>query len=131
MKDYYTPGIRLYIDQLVDWEALLTLRSGENVDVESEVGAYRTILETVASLAADFEKPARDNWAEEAELTPEGGAVPPAHMRDAYAKLREAGLVSLPVTEEYGGYGVPAFMNSVYGIAELSDSLNVQPNSPE
>jgi len=111
LKDYFGVGMRLYVDRLMDWEALLTMRSGESVDVEAEVGAYSTILETVASLAADFEKPARDNWSAEAELTPDGGAVPPAHMREAYAQLKEAGLVSLPVPEEYGGYGVPAIMN--------------------
>jgi alkylation response protein AidB-like acyl-CoA dehydrogenase len=32
-------------------------------------------------------------------------------MRKAYAQLQEAGLVSLPVPEEYGGYGVPAIVN--------------------
>jgi alkylation response protein AidB-like acyl-CoA dehydrogenase len=113
MKDYFADGMRLYLDHLVDWETLLTLRSGECVDVESEVGAYRTILETCASLAADFETPARENWSVEAELTPDGGAVPPAHMREAYAKLKEAGLVSLPVSEEYGGYGLPALLNGL------------------
>jgi alkylation response protein AidB-like acyl-CoA dehydrogenase len=111
VKDYFGAGMRLYVDRLMDWEPLLTLRSGESVDVAAEVGAYRTILETVAALAADFEKPARENWSAEAELTPDGGAVPPAHMREAYAQLQEAGLVSLPVPEEYGGYGVPATMN--------------------
>jgi alkylation response protein AidB-like acyl-CoA dehydrogenase len=111
LKDYFGAGMRLYVDRLMDWEALLTLRSGESVDVAAEVGAYGTILETVASLAADFEKPARENWSAEAELTPDGGAVPPAHMREAYAQLKEAGLVSLPVPEEYGGYGVPAIVN--------------------
>ncbi len=111
MKDYFGAGMRLYVDRLMDWEPLLTLRSGESVDVAAEVGAYRTILETVAALAADFEKPARENWSAEAELTPDGGAAPPAHMREAYAQLQEAGLVSLPVPEEYGGYGVPATMN--------------------
>jgi alkylation response protein AidB-like acyl-CoA dehydrogenase len=111
VKDYFGAGMRLYVDQLMDWEPLLMLRSGESVDVAAEVGAYRTILETVAALAAEFEKPARENWSAVAELTPDGGAVPPAHMRKAYEQLREAGLVSLPVPEEYGGYGVPAIMN--------------------
>jgi hypothetical protein len=111
VKDYFGAGMRLYVDRLMDWEPLLTLRGGESIDVEAEVGAYRTILETTAALAADFEKPARENWSAEAELTPDGGAQPPAHMREAYAKLQEAGLVSLPVGEEYGGYGVPAIMN--------------------
>jgi hypothetical protein len=111
VKDYFGAGMRLYVDRLMDWEPLLTLRSGEAVDVEAEIGAYRTILETAAALASEFEKPARENWSAEAELTPDGGAVPPAHMRAAYDRLRESGLVSLQTGEEYGGYGVPAIMN--------------------
>ena len=87
MKDYFSAGMRLYIDRLIDWEPLLTLRKGEGVDVEAEVGAYRTLLETAAALASDFEGPARENWAEEAQLTPDGGAEPPAHMRAAYEKV--------------------------------------------
>ena len=113
MTDYFGTGMRLYIDHLIDWEDLLRLRDGEAVDVEAEIGAYRTILETTAALAAEFEEPARKNWAAEAELTADDGADPPPHMREAYAKLREAGLVSLPVTEEYGGYGVTAMMNGL------------------
>jgi len=113
VTDYFGAGMRLYIDHVIDWENLLRLRDGEAVDVEAEVGAYQTILETTAALAAEFEEPARKNWAAEAELTPDGGADPPLHMREAYDKLREAGLVSLPVTEEYGGYGVTAMMNGL------------------
>lgn len=111
MKDYFGAGMRLYLDRLIDWEALFTLRSGDAVDVEAEIGAYRTILETCSALASDFEEPARKYWAVEAELTEDGGADPPAHMREAYAKLKEAGLVCLPVSEEYGGYGVTATLN--------------------
>ncbi|MDH5568010.1 MAG: acyl-CoA dehydrogenase family protein, partial [Myxococcales bacterium] len=47
------------------------------------------------------------------ELTPDGGAVSPPHIRDAYDKLREAGLVSLSVSETYGGYGLPALLNGM------------------
>jgi len=32
----------------------------------------------------------------------------------AYAALAKAGLVSLPVTEAYGGYGLPALLNGIY-----------------
>jgi alkylation response protein AidB-like acyl-CoA dehydrogenase len=113
VKDYFGTGMRLYFEKLIDWETLLSRRFGEAADVEAEVGAYRTILETVAALAAGFAGPARANWSAEAELLPDGGAQPPAHMREAYDKLREAGLVSLQTTEEYGGYGVPAFVNGV------------------
>jgi len=114
MPDFFVPGMRLYLDKLVDWEALLTLRQGDGVDVEAEVGAYQTILETTAALAESIQPTARENWSVEAELTPDGGAVSPPHLREAYEKLREAGLVSLAVEEAYGGYGLPALLNGIY-----------------
>jgi len=111
VSDYFTPGMRLYLDNLVDWEAFFSLARGEDVDVEAEVGAYRTILETAASLVKTFEKPAREHWEAEAKLTGDGGAVPPPHICEAYAKLRENGLVCLPISENYGGYGLPQIVN--------------------
>ncbi|TFG91791.1 MAG: hypothetical protein E4H11_10300, partial [Myxococcales bacterium] len=113
MSDYFGAGMRLYLEKLVDWQQLLTLRQGEPVDVAAEVGAFRTLLETAAGLAASFEKTARAQWAAEGELTPDGGAEPPAHIRDSYAKLREAGLVCLGVDPEYGGFGLPALLNGM------------------
>ena len=114
MTDYFNPGMRLYLEKLVDWERFLTLRGGDAVDVGAEVGAYQTILETTAALAESFEEAARENWAAEAELTPDGGAESPEHIRRAYDQLKEAGLVSLPVSEKYGGYGLPALLNGIY-----------------
>ncbi|MCX5737236.1 MAG: acyl-CoA dehydrogenase family protein [Proteobacteria bacterium] len=111
MSDYFTPTMRLYVDQLVDWERYLRLRNGGTPDVTSEVGAYDTILETTAQLAASFERPAREGWHEHAELTPDGGAQPPKHIRDAYDQLAANGLVSLTVGEEYGGAALPALLN--------------------
>lgn len=114
MADYFVPTMRLYLDELVDWDTLLPLRSGDDVDVGAEVGAYRTILETTAQLAESFQAEARERWAEEASLTEDGGATSPPHIRAAYDQLVEAGLVSLPVTEAYGGYGLPALLNGIY-----------------
>jgi len=114
MTDYYNSGMRLYLDHLVDWKTLLEIRSGGTVDVDAEVGAYRTILETAAALAASFEPEARKNWAAVAELTPDGGAQSPPHIRNAYDQLREAGLISLTVSERYGGYGLPALLNGIF-----------------
>ncbi len=114
MADYFVPTMRLYLDQLVDWKTLLPLRSGGEVDVEAEVGAYHTILETTAQLAESFQAEAREHWAEEATLTDDGGATSPPHIRAAYDQLAEAGLVSLPVSEAYGGYGLPALLNGIY-----------------
>ncbi len=113
MTDYFRAGMRLYLTKLVDWERLLALRRGAAVDVDAEVGAFRTILETTASLAESFEDAARENWSAEAALTEDGGAVPPPHIRDAYDKLREAGLVSLTVSDAYGGFALPTLLNGM------------------
>ncbi len=113
MIDYLTPAMRLYLEKLVDWEELLSLRRGGSVDREAELGAFRTLLETVAAVAQSFERPARESWFGEAELTTDGGARPPAHARAAYEKLRESGLVALTIGEEYGGYALPALLNGM------------------
>jgi hypothetical protein len=114
MPDFFVPGMRLYLEKMIDWQTLLTLRRGGDVDVAAEVGAFRTVLETTASLAESFEARARENWHAEATLTADGGATSPPHIRAAYDELREAGLVSLPVSETYGGYGLPAILNGIY-----------------
>ena len=114
MTDYFGAGMRLYLDRLIDWESLLELRRGAAVDAEAEVAAYTTLLETTAKLAASFERSARETWHLEAELTPEGGAQSPPHIRAAYDELRAAGLVSLGVGEDYGGFGLPALIVGMY-----------------
>lgn len=114
MSRYYAPTMRLYLDRLADWQQILRLRSGGAADVEAEVGAFRTVLETTAALAESFERPAREHWEAEAELTEDGGARPPAHIRAAYEQLREAGLVSLTVSETYGGAALPGLLNGFY-----------------
>jgi hypothetical protein len=114
MPDFFVPGMRLYLDEMIDWQTLLTLRRGDGADVEAEVGAYRSVLETTASLAESFQARARAHWHDEATLTEDGGATSPPHIRAAYDELRAAGLVSLPVSEIYGGYGLPAILNGIY-----------------
>ena len=92
MSDYFDATMRLYLEKLLDWDSLLGLLRDGKVDREAEVGAYRSVLETVAALAESFERPAREAWEAEAELVPDGGAQPPAHIRKAYDSLRENGL---------------------------------------
>jgi alkylation response protein AidB-like acyl-CoA dehydrogenase len=113
VPDFFAPGMRLYVDRMIDWDRLLRLRQGDGVDVEAEVGAYRTILETAAALAESFQPEARAHWSDEALLTDDGGATSPPHIRKAYEKLAEAGLVSLSVSDAYGGYGLPATLNGM------------------
>jgi len=114
VSGYLTPTMSLYLERLSDWETLLPLRNGEQVDPEAEAGAYRTVLETVAELAASFEEDAREHWADEAELTEDGGAVPPPHIRAAYERMRENGLICLVVPEAYGGPDLPLLVNTMY-----------------
>ncbi len=114
MSEYFGPGMRLYVDRLVDWETLLGLWKGAGVDVGAEVSAYRQILETTAAIASELEEPARRHWEAEARLTEDGGAESPPHILRGYERLREAGLVSLTVAEDYGGYFVPTLVNGMY-----------------
>ncbi|MCH2169301.1 acyl-CoA dehydrogenase family protein [Myxococcota bacterium] len=114
MANYLTPAMSLYLDQLVDWPQILKLWRGDEVDVEGEVGAFRSVLETAASLVEGFQDEARRHWADEAELTADGGAVSPPHICAAYERLRESGLVSLSVSECYGGFGLPTLVNGLF-----------------
>jgi alkylation response protein AidB-like acyl-CoA dehydrogenase len=111
MTDYFAPTMRLYLEGLVDWERYLRFKSGREPDVAAELGAFRGVLDTTAQLAESFERPAREHWHDEAALTEDGGAQPPAHLRAAYAQLREAGLVSMTVSDAYGGAALPALLN--------------------
>jgi hypothetical protein len=106
--------MRIYVDSLVDWNGSLPLRRGGSPDIASEVDAFRSVLETAAQLAESFERSAREHWQDEAELTADGGAQPPRHIRDAYEKLRAAGLVSLSVSEAYGGAALPGLLSGFY-----------------
>ena len=90
MPDYFGSGRRLYIDKLIDWETYFQLRDGHHADLEAEVGAYNTILETTATLAESFQADAREHWAEEARLTDDGGAESPPHILAAYEKWGRA-----------------------------------------
>ncbi len=113
MPDYFAPGMHLYLERQVDWDALLTLRRGAGVDVEAEVASYRTILETAAGCPhRELRSTGPKNWAAPAELTPDGGAQPPAHLRAAYEALRDSGFLCLSVSEEYGGYGLPVMLSN-------------------
>lgn len=114
MSSYYAASMRLYLDRLVDWETLLRLRDGGAPDVAGELGAFRSVLETTAQLAESFERPAREHWEAEAALSEDGGARPPAHICAAYDRLREAGLVSLMVSDTYGGAALPGMLNGFY-----------------
>jgi alkylation response protein AidB-like acyl-CoA dehydrogenase len=112
MSDYLNDVVGLYLNELIDWESYFAWRKGEAVDVDSEREALAGVLETAAQICAEFEESTRAGWEEDARLE-DGKVVYPAHIADAYAKLKEAGLISFGVEEKYGGFELPSFVANV------------------
>ncbi len=122
MSSYLSDGILVYLDHLVDWDSYLHYRKGGSVDVDAERAALRGVLETCAEICVQIETDSRAGWASAAELR-DGEVVLPPHIRDGYERLREAGLVSLPVDEAYGGFDLPSFvMNVVLQMVARADA---------
>src|SRR5439155_9321422 len=66
-----------------------------------------------ADVCEAIEAGARDHWHGEVKL--EGGKViVPPHISAGYEKLKAAGLVCLPSSPTYGGYGLPLVLNCAY-----------------
>lgn len=112
MSSYLHDGILLYLDRIADWESYFNLAKGEDSDVDSERDALRGILETTASICEQIEGPSRETWDQMAQLV-DGEVVLPEATQKAYDLLKEAGLVSLSVREEYGGFELPGFASNV------------------
>ncbi|MFQ5512879.1 MAG: acyl-CoA dehydrogenase family protein [Myxococcota bacterium] len=112
MADYLHEGLRLYLDELVDWAGYFRYRKGEDVDVEAERAALLGVLTTCAEICREIEPRARAGWDEPARLV-DGEVVVPDHIAWGYERLKEAGLVSLGVREEYGGFELPALIGNI------------------
>ncbi len=112
MADYLHDGILVYLNRLIDWEGYIRDRRGEDVDVDSERGALYAVLETCAQVCRELEPAARAGWSSAARLE-NGEVVFPEHLARGYRRLREAGLVSLRVHEQYGGADLPALIANV------------------
>lgn len=112
MAGYLSDGILVYLEGLIDWDQYFHYRKGDGVDVDAERAALRGVLETCAEVCEQIEPLARAGWAEEARLE-DGEVVKPEHSRRGYELLRDAGLVSLAVKEEHGGFDLPALLSNV------------------
>jgi len=109
---YLNDVVRIYMDELIDWDSVLRMRKGADVDVEAEKAALLEVLETAAAICEEIEPEARRGWGEASQLV-DGEVVLPPHIQAGYDKLREAGLISFGVEEEYGGFGLPSFISNV------------------
>ncbi|MCA9509907.1 MAG: acyl-CoA dehydrogenase family protein [Myxococcales bacterium] len=112
MGSYLNDIVRTYMDHMIDWESMLRLRKGDDVDVAAEKAALVEVLETAAAICEEIEPEARAGW-ENASRLVDGEVVYPPHVERGYAKLAEAGLISFGVDEQYGGFGLPAFVSNL------------------
>ncbi len=109
---YLSDAVRLYIDQLVDWDSYYRWQRGGDVDVDAERAALLEVLETAASVCSEIEELAREGWHEAARLE-DGEVVYPEHIRQGYEKLKEVGLISYGVESRYGGFELPGVVENV------------------
>jgi alkylation response protein AidB-like acyl-CoA dehydrogenase len=112
-KEFFNRDMQLFLDHRVDWERYFRLRRTEPVAVADEIETYKTILRTVAEVCEDIEAGARDHWNEEVKLV-DGQVVVPPHITAGYEKLRATGLLCLPLSPVYGGYGLPLLLSTFY-----------------
>src|SRR5262245_22121693 len=112
-RDFFHRDMQLFIDHRFDWERYLRLRRGTPVNVADEVATYKDVLRTTGEICEAIEEGARGHWHEEVKLD-HGTVVVPPHIAAGYEKLRGAGLLCLTMDPEYGGYGLPALVNTAY-----------------
>ncbi len=113
--EFFHRDIRQFIENRVDWERYFRLKQGDGAgtDAAEEVRTFASILQALGDICRDIEKDARDHWHEEVRLE-DGEVVVPPHIASGYEKLRAAGLICLPLSPAYEGYGLPLVLNSAY-----------------
>jgi hypothetical protein len=115
MSGYLNDAVRLYVNELIDWESYYRWYRGasiSSVDVDAERDALLEVLETAAGICSEIETFARDGWEDAAKLE-NGEVVYPDHIQRAYDMLKEVGLVSYGVETKYGGFELPATIENV------------------
>ncbi|MBI4516060.1 MAG: acyl-CoA dehydrogenase family protein [Deltaproteobacteria bacterium] len=113
INDFFHRDMHLFIDHRVDWPRYFRLCRGEAASVAEELDTYKAIMRTTATVCEDIAENARAHWHEEVRLLG-GQVVVPAHIAAGYDKLRAAGLICLPLSPDYGGYGLPLLLNCAY-----------------
>jgi alkylation response protein AidB-like acyl-CoA dehydrogenase len=109
---YLHDGFLVYLDKLVDWERYFDLRRGGNLDVDAERDAMRGVLDTCAEICASIEPASRAGWEQSSSLSDDHVTLP-KHVQEGYDKLKAVGLVSLGVSESYGGFDLPSLVSNM------------------
>ncbi|GIW45142.1 MAG: acyl-CoA dehydrogenase [Candidatus Binatia bacterium] len=121
---FFHDDMRWFLEHRVDWANLFRLQGREGAAVEEELATYTEVLETLDKICVELDQQYRAHWHEEAELA-DGEVRHPAYIQEGYEQLRRSGLLCLPVSPEYGGYGLPFLVNTFYleMIARANSSL--------
>jgi alkylation response protein AidB-like acyl-CoA dehydrogenase len=112
-KEFFNRDIEFFLDHRVDWARYFTLARGVDATWRDEVETYKMALRTAGEICESIEAGARDHWHEHAVLK-DGEVVAPPHITAGYEQLRAAGLVSLPLSPAYGGFGLPSLISNAY-----------------
>src|SRR5262245_3101108 len=110
MEEFFNRDMESFIDHRVDWERYFRLRRGGPADVAEELDTYKMIMRTAGDICAELSAAARDHWHEETTIV-DGQVVVPPHIKRGYEQLRTAGLLSLPLSPQYDGHGLPLVLN--------------------
>ncbi len=110
---FFHDDMRWFLEHRVDWASLLRFQGRPQTSVEEEIQTYTAILETADQVCRGLEEQSRLHWHEEAELA-DGEVKVPLHIAQGYEQLRQAGLLCLPISPAYGGYGLPFLINTFY-----------------
>lgn len=123
-QPFFNDDMHLFLDHRVDWKRFFDLKHGNAAAAGDEVATYKSVLQTLGEICAGLAAESREHWHEEVRLV-DGRVVVPPHIAAGYERLRQAGLICLPIGSEYGGYGLPILINTFYleMIARANSSL--------
>jgi len=111
--EFFSADLAFFMERRFDWARYFALKRGDDVNTAEEVATYKTVLTTAGEICRDIADGAREHWHEEVRLE-DGRVIVPPHIQAGYDKLRAAGLVCLPISPQYGGYGLPMVLNCVF-----------------
>jgi alkylation response protein AidB-like acyl-CoA dehydrogenase len=112
-REFFNRDMLVFVDRRFDWARYLRLKHGDGVDVAEQVATFRDVLRTTGEICQAIAAESRGHWHEEVQLV-DGEVVVPPHIASGYAKLREAGLICLTMDPQYGGYGLPLLVSTMY-----------------
>jgi len=111
-EDFFHRDMALFLEHRCDWPRWTRLRRGAEGAPAEEVETFRAVLRTAADVCAAIAAASRPHWHDHARLE-NGRVIWPAHIEAGYAKLRESGLLCLMLDPRWGGYGMPAIVNTM------------------